>query len=41
MAELSSEVIAFLSQGTRTGMLGSLASDGRPLEVNATFCVSG
>jgi hypothetical protein len=48
MAELSGEVIAFLSEGTRTGMLGFLASDGRPLvvrvqptKVNATCRVSG
>ena len=31
MAELSAEVVEFLSEGTRTGMLGFLASDGRPL----------
>jgi PPOX class probable F420-dependent enzyme len=39
MAELSSEVIAFLSEGTRTGMLGFLASDGRPLVAPVWFIV--
>jgi hypothetical protein len=29
MAELSDEVIDFLSAGTRTAMLGYLATDGR------------
>jgi PPOX class probable F420-dependent enzyme len=37
MAELSGEVIAFLSEGTRTGMLGFLASDGRPLVAPVWF----
>jgi PPOX class probable F420-dependent enzyme len=31
MAELSAEVIAFLSAGNRPAMLGYLAADGRPL----------
>lgn len=31
MAELSPRVVDFLSTGTRTGMLGYLAADGRPL----------
>ncbi len=39
MAELSAEVIQFLSEGTRTGMLGFLASDGRPLVAPVWFVV--
>jgi PPOX class probable F420-dependent enzyme len=39
MAALSGEVIAFLSEGTRTGMLGFLASDGRPLVAPVWFIV--
>ncbi|OBK41725.1 F420-dependent protein [Mycobacterium sp. 1245111.1] len=39
MADLSEEVIAFLSDGTRTGMLGFLASDGRPLVAPVWFIV--
>jgi PPOX class probable F420-dependent enzyme len=39
MADLSEEVIAFLSEGTRTGMLGFLASDGRPLVAPVWFIV--
>ena len=39
MADLSKEVIAFLSEGTRTGMLGFLASDGRPLVAPVWFIV--
>lgn len=31
LATLSAEVVAFLSAGTRTGMLGYVAADGRPL----------
>ncbi len=31
MTGLSDDVIAFLSEGTRTGKLGYVASDGRPL----------
>lgn len=39
MAELSAEVIEFLSAGTRTGMLGYVASDGRPLVAPVWFIV--
>jgi PPOX class probable F420-dependent enzyme len=39
MPELSSDVIDFLSVGTRTGMLGYLASDGRPLVAPVWFIV--
>jgi hypothetical protein len=39
MSELSDEVIAFLTEGTRTGMLGYLASDGRPLVAPVWFIV--
>ena len=39
MNELSDEVIAFLTEGTRTGMLGYLASDGRPLVAPVWFIV--
>jgi PPOX class probable F420-dependent enzyme len=39
MAELSEEIVAFLSEGTRTGMLGFLASDGRPLVAPVWFIV--
>ena len=38
---LSDDVIAFLSEGTRTGMLGYLASDGRPLVAPVWFVVEG
>lgn len=41
MAELSDDVVAFLSEGTRTGMLGYLASDGRPLVAPVWFVVDG
>ena len=37
--ELSDDLIAFLSEGTRTGMLGYLASDGRPLVVPVWFVI--
>jgi PPOX class probable F420-dependent enzyme len=37
--ELSDDVTAFLSEGTRTGMLGYLASDGRPLVAPVWFVV--
>jgi PPOX class probable F420-dependent enzyme len=37
--KLSDDVIAFLSEGTRTGMLGYLASDGRPLVAPVWFVV--
>jgi PPOX class probable F420-dependent enzyme len=39
MAELSSQVIEFLSAGTRTGMLGYVAADGRPLVAPVWFVV--
>jgi hypothetical protein len=39
MAELSAEVIDFLSAGTRTTMLGYLATDGRPLVAPVWFIV--
>jgi PPOX class probable F420-dependent enzyme len=39
MADLTTEVIEFLSAGTRTGMLGYLASDGRPLVAPIWFVV--
>ena len=41
MEELSPEVVEFLSVGTRTGMVGYLASDGRPLVVPVWFVVDG
>ena len=39
MAELSDEVIEFLSMGTRTAMLAYLAADGRPLAAPVWFIV--
>jgi PPOX class probable F420-dependent enzyme len=39
MAELTTEVVEFLSEGTRTAMLGFLASDGRPLVTPVWFVV--
>ncbi len=39
MAELTSEVRAFLSEGTRTGKLGFVAGDGRPLVAPVWFVV--
>jgi len=41
MADLTTDVIEFLSAGTRTGMLGYLASDGRPLVAPIWFVVDG
>jgi PPOX class probable F420-dependent enzyme len=41
MEEFSEEVITFLSDGTRTGMLGYVAADGRPLVVPVWFIVDG
>jgi PPOX class probable F420-dependent enzyme len=38
---LSDEVKAYLSEGTRTGKLGFLASDGRPLVTPVGFVVAG
>jgi PPOX class probable F420-dependent enzyme len=39
MVELSAEVTEFLSAGTRTGMLGFVAADGRPLVAPVWFIV--
>jgi len=39
MAELSDSVVWFLSAGTRTGMLGYVAADGRPLVAPVWFVV--
>ncbi len=39
MAELSARVVEFLSAGTRTGMLGYVAADGRPLVAPVWFVV--
>lgn len=39
MAELTEKVIEFLSTGTRTGMLGYIAADGRPLVAPVWFVV--
>jgi PPOX class probable F420-dependent enzyme len=39
MSALTDDVIEFLSAGTRTGMLGYLASDGRPLIAPVWFVV--
>ncbi len=39
MDKLTDDAIAFLSEGTRTGMLGYLASDGRPLAAPVWFIV--
>lgn len=41
MAELISEVRAFLSEATRTGKLGYVAADGRPLVAPIWFVVDG
>jgi PPOX class probable F420-dependent enzyme len=41
MAELSADVVEFLSEGTRTAMLGYLAADGRPLIAPVWFIVEG
>ena len=37
--QLSDDVVAFLSEGTRTGLLGYLAADGRPLVAPVWFVV--
>ncbi len=37
MAELSERVVEFLSAGTRTGMFGYVAADGRPLVTPVWF----
>ncbi len=39
MDELSDDVIAFLSEGTRTAVLGWVAADGRPLAAPVWFVV--
>jgi PPOX class probable F420-dependent enzyme len=41
MAELTEDVIAFLSEGTRTAKLGYVAKDGRPLVAPVWFVVDG
>lgn len=41
MDELTEEVTAFLSNGTRTAKLGYVASDGRPLVAPVWFIVEG
>ncbi|OBF11857.1 PPOX class F420-dependent oxidoreductase [Mycobacterium sp. ACS4331] len=41
MEELSEDVTAFLSEGTRTGKLGWVAADGRPLVAPVWFIVEG
>src|ERR1700753_2023174 len=41
MAELSARVMEFVSAGTRTGMLGYVAADGRPLVAPVWFVVDG
>ena len=38
-AELSATAVEFLSAGTRTGMLGFVAQDGRPLVAPVWFVV--
>ncbi|QJY47146.1 PPOX class F420-dependent oxidoreductase [Pseudonocardia broussonetiae] len=41
MNELTPEIRAFLSAGTRTGKLGFVAADGRPLVAPVWFVVDG
>lgn len=41
MVELTDDVIAFLSEGTRTAKLGYVAADGRPLVAPVWFVVDG
>lgn len=41
MAELTDEVRAFLTAGSRTGKLGWVAADGRPLVAPVWFVVDG
>ena len=41
MTELSDDVIAFLTEGTRTAKLGFVAADGRPLVAPVWFIVDG
>ncbi|ALI24982.1 hypothetical protein XA26_11290 [Mycolicibacterium fortuitum] len=40
MGELSEDVIAFLSEGTRTAVLSWVAADGRPLSAPVWFVVN-
>jgi PPOX class probable F420-dependent enzyme len=39
VSELSEEIVRFLSEGTRTGKLGWMAADGRPLVAPIWFLV--
>ena len=41
MVEIAPEIRAFLSQGTRTGKLGYVAEDGRPLVAPIWFVLDG
>ncbi|MBW0135605.1 PPOX class F420-dependent oxidoreductase [Pseudonocardia abyssalis] len=41
MSDLTPEIRAFLSSGTRTGKLGYVAADGRPLVAPIWFLVEG
>jgi PPOX class probable F420-dependent enzyme len=41
MAEFSEDVVRFLSEGTRTGILAWVAADGRPLATPVWFIVDG
>jgi PPOX class probable F420-dependent enzyme len=41
MVEITPEVRAFLTHGTRTGKVGYLAADGRPLVAPVWFVLSG
>lgn len=41
MTELSDRVVAFVSEGTRTGKLAFTASDGRPLVAPVWFVADG
>lgn len=41
MSELTPDVRAFLTQGTRTGKLGYVAADGRPLVAPVWFVLDG
>ncbi|BBZ32864.1 PPOX class F420-dependent oxidoreductase [Mycolicibacterium confluentis] len=41
MDELSEDVVAFLTEGTRTGKLAWVAADGRPLVAPVWFLVDG
>jgi PPOX class probable F420-dependent enzyme len=41
MAELTPEIRSFLAAGTRTGMIGYVAADGRPLVAPVWFVLDG